>query len=371
MSKHKTPPRPLVSVVIAAYNVESYIEHCLDTLLGQTLHDIEIIVVEDRSTDGTKDIIKSYAQKDPRIVPVYNSKNLGLSGARNRGIGKARAEYLMFCDSDDYCELDMCEKLYHALSQTGADAGACEDDVVYHAHREMKPSDDYYYSLKFSGLNPMSDELVLNTDVSVHNKIFRHSVLDKYDLRFIEGLLYEDAYFTVAYFCVSQQIYYLNEKLYHYVRREHSIMSDTWSTDKTKDRALDHLYEAFHLYDFLEAHNLLAKYNDLFWQLFYRYEEFAISHSKTNERREQVRREAQDFIAQHQADFDKAEAGSRNEIKSLHAHHFLNNVRLKKIALHLMPTYRLEINNVLRLRTLKNRQRNLINQVNHEIKIKP
>lgn len=368
MSKTKPEAqKPLVSVIVAAYNVEPYLKHCLDTLLNQTLQNIEIIVVEDQSTDGTKAIIEEYAQKDSRIVPVYNTQNLGLSGARNRGIKKAHADYLMFCDSDDYCQPEMCEKLYEAL-ETGADAGACEDNVVYHAHREMKPSDDYYYSLKFTGLNDMSDELVLNTDVSVHNKIYRKSLMDQYDLRFAEGLLYEDAYFTVAYFCVSKKIYYVNERLYNYVRREKSIMSDTWSSDKSKDRAIDHLYEAFQLYDFLEKHDLLTKYNELFWQLFYRYEEFALSHSKSNERREQVRREAQEFIDKHSESFAAAEIGSINDIKLLNARHrFLNSAKIKKFILKFMPTYRIQISNVLRLRTLKNRQQNLINQMNRKM----
>ncbi len=374
MSKKKTTPAkstptPLVSVIVAAYNVEKYLAHCLDTLLAQTLDNIEIIVIEDQSTDATKQILQSYAQKDPRIVPLYNEKNLGLSGARNRGIAIARAEYLTFCDSDDFYQPDTCEKLYSAMQKTGADVGACEDNIIYYAHREMKPSDDFYYSLKFMGLNAMSDEIIMNTDVSMHNKIYRKSLMDRYNLRCIEGLLYEDAYFTVAYFCVSKDICFVNEKLYNYVRRDNSIMSNTWSTDKSKDRAIDHLYEGFKLYDFLEKNHLLERYNEVFWQLFLRYEYFAIDNSKTAERRAEVRAKAREFIEQHQASFAQAEPGSRNEIMSLNARNqFFNTVRLKRLLLKFMPTYRLQISNVLRARTLKNRQHSLVNKVNKMLK---
>ena len=360
---------PAVSVIVAAFNVEKYLKKCLDSLLRQTLTNIEIIVIDDASTDQTRSIISDYAKKDHRIQPIYNDKHIGVSAARNQGIDQSCSEYLMVCDADDFYEPDMCEKLYQALERTGADAGTCEDNIIYHAHREMKPSDDFYYSLKFVGLNDVSDNLILNTDLSVHNKIFRKSIIDKYQLRYPEGLFYEDAYFCVAYFCVSRKIYYLNERLYNYIRHNNSTMSNTWSSDKDQDLAIDHLHIAFRLYDFLEQHQLLSKYNELFWQLFYAFEYFAVDHSKTKARKQQVRQEALDFIAAHSDSFAHAEIGSRDDITTLNSRKFLpNSARIKRFILRVMPTYRLQISNVLRMRSIKSKNQNLNDQLNRLVK---
>lgn len=365
-SQRKMSNQPvLVSVIVAGYNVAKYLPKCLEALLKQTLKDIEIIVIDDGSDDDTKNIITRYAKQDSRIVPIYVAEHQGVSAARNLGMAKARAEYLMVCDADDFYHPEMCEKMHAAMERTGADAAACEDNIIYRAHPEMRPSDEFYYSLKFSGLNDMNDSLVLGTDLSVHNKIFRKSLIKKYDLTYPEGLLYEDAYFCAAYFCISKEIYYLNERLYNYVRHAHSTMSNTWSNDKTKDTAIDHLYVAFRLYEFLEKHHLLTQYNELFWQLFYNFEYFALTNSKTAERKQQVRQEAKNFIDEHAESFAGAEIGCRNDIISLNARKFLpNTARLKRLVLRLMPTYRLQISNVLRMRSLKTKQQNLIKQLN-------
>lgn len=363
-TKTSSKSAPLVTIIVAGFNVEKYLAKCLDSLLKQTLSNIEIVVIDDASSDGTKAIIQKYAKKDSRIIPIYNSEHLGVSAARNQGIDKSHAEYLMVCDADDFYEPEMCEKLYQALEKTGADAGACEDNIIYHAHIEMKPSDDFYYGLKFVGLNDVSDNLIRNTDLSVHNKIFRKSIIDKYNLRYPESLFYEDAYFCVAYFCVSQTVYYINERLYNYVRHQNSTMSNTWSSDKNKDLAIDHLYIAFRLYDFLEEHHLLRKYNELFWQLFYIFEYFAIDHSKTKARKQQVRAAAQEFIATHPESFAHAEIGSRDDIVSLNSRRLLpNSARIKRLILRAMPTYRLQISNVLRARSIKSKNQNLSNQI--------
>ncbi len=373
MSKHKNKVKPSaepesqntpdISIIVTAYNVEKYLRDCLDSLLRQTHPNIEIICIDDGSSDATPEILQEYADRDPRIIPIYNSTNQGVSVARNLGMKQARAEFLMACDGDDFYAPEMCAHMLAAAQTTGADAVACEDNIIYHAHPEMKPSDDFYYSLKYSGLQPMSDPLVYHTDLSVHNKLFRKSLIEKYDLTYPEGLCYEDAYFVVAYFCISQTIYYLNERLYNYIRRDNSIMSNTWSNKQAKDTAIDHLYEAFRLYDFFQAYQLWPRYAELFWQMYLRFASFAVENSKTAERRKQARTETAEFMNRHAEELTLADEGTRNALHELVSRHsFFNTTRIKRLLLRFMPVYRLQVENVLRLRNLQAGNRDILNQ---------
>ena len=103
-----------VSVIVPVYNVEKYLTQCLDSLVNQTLKDIEIIIVNDESPDNSQAIIDKYAKRYPKIIKAYKKKNGGLSDARNYGIERATGDYIGFVDSDDFVELDMYEDLYKA-----------------------------------------------------------------------------------------------------------------------------------------------------------------------------------------------------------------------------------------------------------------
>ncbi|MDE7468829.1 MAG: glycosyltransferase family 2 protein, partial [Desulfovibrionaceae bacterium] len=111
---HSTPP-PLVSIIIPVYNVEKYLEECLESACKQTLKDIEIICVDDGSTDRSREIIVSYAERDPRIY-LIDSPHGGASSARNRGIEHARGTYIQFLDSDDYIEPMMSSIMYTTIT---------------------------------------------------------------------------------------------------------------------------------------------------------------------------------------------------------------------------------------------------------------
>ncbi len=112
---------PKVSVIVPCYNVAPYLERCLDSLLGQTLRDIEIICVDDKSTDNSLEILNKYAEQDKRITVIAHEQNSGVSTARNNGMAAAKGEYLGFVDPDDYVDLDFYEKLYSKAVETGAD----------------------------------------------------------------------------------------------------------------------------------------------------------------------------------------------------------------------------------------------------------
>lgn len=346
---------PKVTVIITSYNDAKLLPKCLDALLNQTLKDIEIIGVNDASSDNTLEVLQDYAKRDSRVKFIDNPKNIGLAASRNHGLEQGTAPFFMFCDADDYYEPTMCQAMYDAITESKADLAISEIRVTYQAHQDMKPSDDNYYSLKYHSLQTIDGELIYNTDLSSTNKIFRKSILDRYHLTFPAGRRFEDAYFCVAYFCASKTAYYINQQLYNYIRHAGSIMSETWSKDNTaNDHAIDHLHIAFMLYDFLEQHELLAKYNTLYWRFFEAFEDFALRNSKSPERIKQVKAEALAFIRQHDASFMAANPENRSRIQSLSAGkaHF-DTAKLKRLIIKFLPTYRLTTENIQRLRTLE------------------
>ena len=122
-----------ISVVVPVYNVEAYLERCLDSLINQTLSDIEIICVNDGSTDSSPEKLEEFAKKDSRIK-IINQENGGLSAARNTGIEAATGEYIGFVDSDDYVDLDFYEKLYNAATSHNADISCTSIIRKRHPH---------------------------------------------------------------------------------------------------------------------------------------------------------------------------------------------------------------------------------------------
>lgn len=355
---------PLISVIVAVYNNTKYLPKCLDALLTQTFDDFEIICIDDASSDDSAKILDDFAARDSRIKVIHNSTNQGVSVSRNAGIDQARGKYIMFCDGDDYYEPTMCEQLYQAITQHQTDIAICEIAITYHAHQDMKISDDNYYALHFNGLQPVSENLIFYTDLAPTNKIFKKSLLDRYKIRFPANLHFEDAYFCVAYFCLCETAFYVNQRLYNYIRHAHSTMSDTWSNRSDHDFAIEHLYIAFELYDFLKQHGLLQRYNDLYWRYFNSFEFFALSNSKSRANVRQAKAAAREFLTQHQADFAKSATYIQDEIRTRSsALPYLNSAQIKRLLLKFMPTFRLEIGNIHRLQNLHFKYEHLLEEI--------
>lgn len=356
--------KPLVSVILTAYNDAEFLPKSLQALKSQTLKDIEIICVDDASTDNSREVIKNFAKDDKRFKIITHKTNLGLSVARNDGMEIAKADYIMFCDADDYYESSMCEKMYQAITTHRADLAICEINVVYHAHQEMKLSDDNYYALKYTGLQNITDELILRTDLSATNKIFRRKIIDQYDLRFPAGLRYEDAFFCPAYFSISAKVFFLNERLYNYVRRANSIMSQTWSTTNKIDQAIDHTKIAIELFNFLEKHQRLEQYQNLYWQLFESFLSFSLTNSKSRQNRRQAQKLVKEFITKQQDSFNQAAPEICERINRLCTHKLqLNTVRVKQFLLKFMPTYKLEIENIRQVQAMQHKSQQLANDL--------
>jgi glycosyltransferase involved in cell wall biosynthesis len=224
----ETPPK--VSIVVPVYNVEKYIAECMDSITGQTEKDIEIICVDDCGTDASMKIVGEYAARDSRIKIVRREKNGGRSAVRNSGLRVAAAKYLMFCDSDDWMESDMVEKLYKAIVESHADIAMCGIKMEYETEipEWLSESDANYYGITEEGVFDLDDERK-KMNLSLCNKIFNRELTARIGLEFPEGLSYEDAYFCACYFAYAIKICYVKDKLYHYRRRVGSIMSNTFS----------------------------------------------------------------------------------------------------------------------------------------------
>lgn len=257
----KARAKAKVSVVIPVYNVEDYIEKCIDSIINQTMEEIEIICVDDGCQDRSIELIEKYWKSDPRITIIHES-NRGLAGARNYGMHSSHAKYVMFCDSDDYYEPKICQKMYEAINQNNTDLAICGIKMSYSSGYDKYRNDRLYYDLKFIGKHDITKDVLEMTDVSACNKIFRQSFIKKYDLHFPEGLLYEDYYFTKSYMLLAKSIYFVDEKLYNYVRRSNSIMVSTFSG---YNQALDHMRVCLWLFDdYIIIYNLIDGKVDYF-----------------------------------------------------------------------------------------------------------
>ena len=210
-----------VSIVVPVYNVEKYIDRCLESLVNQTLKDIEIIVVNDGSTDNSKEVIEKYQKEYPEMLKVYTIKNSGAAKARNIGLEKASGEYIGFVDSDDFVSKTMFEELYNKAINDNADIVKCayyrvqEDKCI---ERETDSEYDYGKSIH------EDKSLIINSTPYIWNKIFRKKMLDSYKIKFPDIQIYEDLVFTYKSFMVANKISKVNNPLYYYiVIRENSL----------------------------------------------------------------------------------------------------------------------------------------------------
>ena len=220
-----------VSVIVPIYNVEKYLRKSLESIISQTLEDIEIICVNDGSKDNSRDILEEYAQKDPRIV-IIDKENGGLSSARNAGMEVARGEYIGFVDSDDWIEDTMYEKLYYNAKLNESEMVICSVHK-YDDKRKQIVDNDKYYTLEyfepkfFDGTFNHLDtkDFLLQVCVMAWNKIYKREVIEAKRAKFPEGLIFEDGPFFFSIYFDMQRVSLVNEFLYYYrINRPHSII---------------------------------------------------------------------------------------------------------------------------------------------------
>lgn len=225
-----------ISVIIPIYNVDKYLKKCLDTLINQTLKEIEIICVNDGSTDNCTKIIAEYTEKDSRFV-VINQENSGPSMARNAGMNIARGEFLGFIDSDDWVDLNYFEKLYESAKKYNADIACCSFSRVYKSSRvrsKVRISNEIVYETVAEKYR------IANIPRMCHifNKIYKRSEIEKIKLRFDVSIgCCEDIAFTTRALFYLKRMVTVPTIYYYYRANENSIIRGE-QTDKNQSDAL-------------------------------------------------------------------------------------------------------------------------------------
>ena len=215
---------PKVSVIIPVYKTEKYLRECLDSVINQTLRDMEIICVNDGSPDNSLQILEEYAQKDNRIK-IINQENQGLSEARNNGIKVANGEYIGFLDSDDYVSLNFYENLYNRGQETEADIVVCE--YIFRFKDNDKNRNRVFMQVDTSVVTADVKEkfecLYLPNYCYIMNKIYKRDCLTE---RFIKGVKWEDVYFTCNVLAKSNTLSVAKNTVYYYRNNPNSIVND-------------------------------------------------------------------------------------------------------------------------------------------------
>ena len=219
--------QPLVSVIVPVYKVEECLVRCLDSLCRQSLTNIEIILIDDASPDQCGDICEQYAAKDVRFKVLHHVENRGLSASRNTGVRLAKANYLMFLDSDDWVHEDFCKDAYECSKRYDADL------VMFRFQRIGYPK-TYTLGKRFSRRNTESnissgykshlealDLLLQDVGPGAWNKLYRKELFNSF--LYPEGFYYEDVGTTHKAICHAKRIYYLNKVLYYHNYRKGSI----------------------------------------------------------------------------------------------------------------------------------------------------
>ncbi len=249
-----------VSIIVPVYNVEKYIEKCLETLFNQTLKDIEIIIVDDGSNDNSMDIVKKFLSREEIKIIIENNnikvitlkkENGGLSDARNFGIPHATGKYIAFLDSDDYIEKTMYEEMYVLAEKENSDLVECDFYWEYQNEKtgKIKLKEDKRIEYK------TKEEALERIRVVAWNKLIRKEILDREKIIFPKGLRYEDIEFTYKLLPHLEKISYIEKPFIHYIQRIGSI-SNT-QNERTKE-VFDVLNNVIEYY---KEKNIFEKYH--------------------------------------------------------------------------------------------------------------
>ena len=204
---------PKVSVIVPIYNVEKYLEKCINSLLSQTLEDIQIILVNDGSKDNSGNIAKEYEKNNKDRVIYVEKENGGLSDARNYGLKYATGDFIAFLDSDDYIEKNAYEEMYNKAIEENADYVEC--DFIWEFPNKIRVDKQYPYKNK--------KEMLSFVRVVAWNKLIKRQLITDNNLEFPKGLRYEDVEFTYKLIPFVNRFAYVDKPFIHYVQREDSI----------------------------------------------------------------------------------------------------------------------------------------------------
>lgn len=229
---NKNYSHDLISVIIPVYNVEKYVSACLESVIGQTYTNLQILIIDDGSADNSGIICDEYSNRDNRIEVIHKN-NGGLSDARNTGIENANGKYLIFIDSDDYIHPDAIKILYENLLKTESAISIGQftkvTEMDFTAHNIGRNAIKVFSNIE--SLDNLYNDLYGQTVVA-WNKLYSRKIIG--DIRFPAGRFHEDEYTSYRFLYNADKVVYTEQVLYYYRQRESSIMS-TPSFKKTQD----------------------------------------------------------------------------------------------------------------------------------------
>lgn len=260
-----------VSVIVAAYNAAPYITECLDSLVHQTLRSLEVIVVDDGSTDGTREILTRYEAAFPTIRVIYQ-ENRGTGAVRNLGIKEARGEYIGFVDSDDWVEKDTYEVLYREAEHYRVNQVICNGTLFDHVNRGTRPFPDSEFVNKFSKyydglIDPLQSEDIFLLDASACKRLYRAEYLYSRSFRFSEDSIFEDITAHFELLLHGGRVRVIDRPFYHYRTGHPGRATDR--KDKRLLEVIDIMSRVMDMLDDSGAHASL-------WANFIRYQDWVL-----------------------------------------------------------------------------------------------
>ena len=246
---------PKVSIIVPFYNVEKYIEKCLETLVNQTLEDIEIILVNDGSKDKTIDIVKKYQEMYPTKIVYLEKTNGGLSDARNYAIPYAKGEYIAFLDSDDYVEKNMYQEMYEIAKKENSDMVEC--NFIWEYPNKTRIDIGAVYNDKH--------EMIKKIRVVAWNKLIKREILEKSKVIFPKGYRYEDVEFTYMLIPFLEKVSFCKTPMVHYIQRDGSISN----VQNKKNAEIFDVME--HVIDYYKENNIYQEYYQELEYVYVRY----------------------------------------------------------------------------------------------------
>lgn len=241
-----------LSIIVPVYNVEKYLPKCLESLIKQTLNDIEIICVNDGSMDNSLAILKEFASKDSRIR-IIDNQHQGVAKTRNTGIEQSTGEYIGFVDSDDYIDIDFFEKLYNSATKSNSDIAIAS--IL--KHKNFFNIYNAKYTKEETAIT-IQDKIKLCEDKKhfffyAWNKIYHSGFIKENNIKFSEGQIYEDVMFAIKALYYSNKIISVYGTKYHYIEHENSL---TKYKDKTGEKEQDLVKAYSELQEFCNSKNI-------------------------------------------------------------------------------------------------------------------
>ncbi len=242
---------PKVSVIVPIYNVEKYLEKCINSLLSQTLEDIQIILVNDGSKDNSGNIAKECEKNNKNRIIYVEKENGGLSDARNYGLKYATGDFIAFLDSDDYIEKNAYEEMYNKAIEENADYVEC--DFIWEFPNKIRVDKQYPYKNK--------KEMLSFVRVVAWNKLIKRQLITDNNLEFPKGLRYEDVEFTYKLIPFINKFAYVDKPFIHYVQREGSIANVQNERTAEIFTVLDNVIEFYKKNNIYEEYRNELEYN--------------------------------------------------------------------------------------------------------------